>query len=127
MSGTDDFDMRAAWLRRFQADAESNLKAFARRLREALPDLVTVHESKGFFSRAARITGVSVTLGENCYTLEVAEGRLKANVAMVVRGITLNTKTIDPAEWFARLTRETAAATEHAKALSQSLAAFMET
>jgi hypothetical protein len=44
---------------------------------------------------------------------------------MVVRGITLNTKTIDPAEWFTRLAQETKAATEHAKALSQSLDAFM--
>ena len=44
---------------------------------------------------------------------------------MVVRGITLNTKTIDPAEWFVRLSEETKAATDQAKALSQSLAAFM--
>jgi hypothetical protein len=44
---------------------------------------------------------------------------------MVVRGITLNTKTIDPADWFNRLADETKEATEHAKALSQSLAAFM--
>ena len=38
-----DFDMQAAWLRRFNADAESNLKAFALRLKEAMPDLVTGH------------------------------------------------------------------------------------
>ena len=121
-----DFDMQAAWLRRFHADAESNLKAFAPRLKQAMPDLVTVHESKSFFSRATRVTGVSVTLGDNQYSLELAGGRLKATVAMVVRGITLNTRTIDPADWFARLALETQAATEHARALSQSLAAFME-
>ena len=90
-----------------------------------MPDQVTVHESKGFFSRTARTTGVSVDVGDNRYTLEIAESRLKANVAMVVRGITLNTKSIDPADWFAQLARETKAATEHARALSQSLAAFM--
>ena len=45
-----DFDMQAAWLRRFHADAESNLKAFALRLKEAMPDLVTIRESKGFLS-----------------------------------------------------------------------------
>jgi hypothetical protein len=49
MSGNMDFDMQAAWLRRFKADAESNLKAFALRLKEAMPELVTVHESSGFF------------------------------------------------------------------------------
>jgi hypothetical protein len=44
---------------------------------------------------------------------------------MVVRGIVLNTKTIDPAEWFAKLAGETKKATEHAKALSHSLSQFM--
>ena len=125
MSGDADFDMQAAWLRRFHSDAESNLKAFALRLKEAMPDQVTVHESKGFFSRTARTTGVSVHMGETLYALEIANGRLRATIAMVVRGITLNTKSVEPAEWFARLARETKAATEHARALSQSLDAFM--
>lgn len=126
MSDSSDFDMQAAWLRRFRGDAESNLKAFALRLKEAMPDLVTVQESKGFFSRSARVTGVSVRLGDNHYSLEIDHGRLKASVAMVVRGITLNTKPIDPGDWFARLSRETREATEHAKSLSQSLTSFME-
>jgi hypothetical protein len=125
LSDDIDFDRQAAWLRRFRSDAETNLKAFAQRLKEAMPDQVIVHESKSLFARSARTTGVSVRMGENEYKLEIAGGRLQASVAMVVRGITLNTKTIDPAEWFVRLARETKAATEHAKALSQSLDAFM--
>jgi hypothetical protein len=43
----------------------------------------------------------------------------------VVRGITLNTKNVDPAEWFVRLGEETKKASEHAQALSQSLTDFM--
>jgi hypothetical protein len=125
MSGEIDFDRQAAWLRRFRSDAESNLAAFAQRLKEALPDQVTVHESRGFLSRTARTTGVTVSIGENQYKLELAGGRLQASVALVVRGIALNTKTIDPAEWFSRLAQETKAATEHARALSESLDAFM--
>jgi hypothetical protein len=124
MTGNMDFDMQAAWLRRFKADAESNLKAFALRLKEAMPELVTVHESSGLFS-SGKTTGVTVELGENRYGLQIERGRLKATIAMVVRGITLNTKTVDPADWFNRLADETKEATEHAKALSQSLAAFM--
>jgi len=120
-----DFDMQAAWLRRFRADAESNLKAFALRLKEAMPDLVTVHESKGFFSKSGKITGVTVDLAEQKYKLELANNRLQASIAMVVRGITLSTKIIDPAEWFAKLTQETQKATAHAQSLSQSLSAFM--
>jgi hypothetical protein len=125
MSQSDDFDIQAAWLRRFTSDAESNLHALALRLHEAMPELVTVQTSKSFFSRAAKTTGVSVELGDKRYVLELNGGRLKASVAMVVRGITLNTKPLNPAEWFAHLAEETKTATEHAKALSQSLAAFM--
>jgi hypothetical protein len=125
MSENLDFDMQAAWLRRFKADAESNLTAFALRLKEAMPELVAVHESRGFFSSAAKITGVTVELGENRYSLELERGRLSAKIAMVVRGIVLNTKTIDPAEWFVKLAGETRKATEHAQALSRSLSQFM--
>jgi hypothetical protein len=125
MSQPMDFDMQAAWLRRFSADAEANLKAFALRLKEAMPNQVDVHESKGLFAKAGRVTGVTVDLGEQKYKLEYDRGRLAASVAMVVRGITLSTKTMDPAEWFAKLTAETQKASAHAQALSQSLSAFM--
>jgi hypothetical protein len=125
MTQNVDFDIQAAWLRRFKADAESNLKAFALRLKEAMPELVTIHESRGFFSSAAKTTGVSVDLGENRYGLAIESGRLKATVAMIVRGITLNTKDLDPAEWFVRLASETQKASEHAQALSRSLTDFM--
>jgi hypothetical protein len=125
MTQNTDFDMQAAWHRRFKADVESNLKALALRLKEAMPELVTVHEARGFFSSSAKVTGVTVELGENRYSLESDGGRLKAKVAMVVRGVTLNTKNVDPAEWFARLSEETKKASEHAQALSLSLADFM--
>jgi hypothetical protein len=120
-----DFDMQAAWLRRFQSDAESNLGAFALRLQEALPGLVTIQESRGLFSRSAKTKGVSVELDEKRYRLEIEGGRLKASIAMIVRGVVLNTKSVDPAEWFRRLADETKKASEHARALSGSLNDFM--
>ena len=125
MTGNIDFDMQAAWLRRFKTDAESNLGAFALRLKEAMPELVTVRQSRGLFSRSAKIRGVLVELGENRYGLEIDGGRLKATIAMVVHGVVLNTKNIDPSDWFARLAGETKKASEHARALSQSLGEFM--
>jgi hypothetical protein len=122
-----DFDTQAAWLRRFKSDAESNLRAFALRLHEALPDLVTIQESKGLFSRHGKTTGVTINLGENRYVLQISNGRLQASIAMVVRGITLSTTTVDPADWFVRLAEETKKASDHAKSLSQSIANFMAT
>jgi hypothetical protein len=120
-----DFDLQAAWLRRFNSDAQSNLRAFALFLREAMPQLVTVQESKSLFSRTVRTTGVTVELGDCRYILQVANGRLQADIAMVVRGITLNTKSVDPADWFVRLCEATQKASEHAKSFSQSLDRFM--
>ncbi len=119
------FDTQAAWLRRFQSDAESNLRAFALRLREAMPERVTVHESKGFFARQAKTTGVTVAMDQNHYILEIANGRLKASIAMVVRDIAISTKQLDPAEWFVQLSQETKKASDHAMRLAQSLSAFM--
>ncbi len=119
-----DYDLQAAWLRRFKSDIESNLNAFAQRLKAAMPDQVTILEKKPLFS-AAKVTGVCVEIGERKYTLEVDAHKLKASVAMVVRGITLNTKSVDPAQWFAQLSEETLKTTEHAKSFSQSLSAFM--
>ncbi|HET9107707.1 MAG TPA: hypothetical protein VFN79_11005 [Steroidobacteraceae bacterium] len=121
----DSFDMEAAWLRRFQSDAESNLQAFALALREAMPELVTVQERRGLFERHGRITGVRISLGEHQYVLQFANKRLQASIAMVVRGITLNTRDVDPAEWFRRLAEETHQASQHAKSLSQSINRFM--
>ena len=120
-----DFDIQAAWLRRFNADAESNLKAFALRLKEAMPDLVTIHEQRGFFAKFGKITGVSIELGQNRYHIKVERGRLKTTVAMVVRGIVLHTTDMAPAEWFARLYQEAHAMKEHAQSFSCSLAHFM--
>jgi hypothetical protein len=125
--GNLDFDRDAAWFRRFTSDAESNLRAFALRLHEAMPDRVTIHENKSFFSRTATTTGVSVDLDERRYTLKIEGGRLQANIAMVVRGIALSTKSVDPAEWFVKLAEETKKASEHAKSLSRSLSDFMAT
>ena len=119
------FDVQAAWLRRFSADAESNLRAFALMLREALPERVTIHENKSLFSRNVKTTGVTVELGEHRYSLLMANGRVQTQIAMVVRGVTLNTKTLPPAEWFLRLREETQKASEYAQSLSQSLDRFM--
>lgn len=127
MDASADFDRDAAWFRRFSSDAESSLRAFALRLHEAMPDRVTVYESKGFFAKKATTTGVAVDLGEHRYTLKIENGRLQATIAMVVRGIALSTKTVDPAEWFGKLTEETKNASEQAKSLSRSLSAFMAT
>lgn len=120
-----NFDLEAAWLRRFQSDSQSNLRAFALALREAMPAQVTIEEHRGLFERHGTITGVSISLGDHEYVLRTAKGRLQASIAMIVRGITLNTKMLEPAEWFKRLAEETHKASEEAKSLSQSLNLFL--
>ncbi len=124
-STAGNFDLEAAWLRRFQSDAQSNLRAFALALREAMPEFVTLEERRGLFERHGTITGVRIALGEHHYGLQLAQGRLQASIAMIVRGITLNTRIVDPAEWFRRLAEETHQASEQAKGLSESINRFM--
>ena len=120
-----DFDTQA-WLRHFQADAENSLRTFALRLREAMPELVTVREQrKGLFARGGVITGVTVALEPNRFILELENGRLRASIAMVVRDIAISTKRVDAGEWFAKLAEETRKTSEQAKRLAQSLSAFM--
>jgi hypothetical protein len=119
-----DFDIQAAWMRRFHADAASNLQAFALRLREAMPERVTIKEYKGLFSKP-KIVGVLVEMDQQHFGLELANGRLQATLATVVRGIAISNKSLDPAEWFAKLAEETRKTSEHAKRLAQSLSAFM--
>jgi hypothetical protein len=119
-----DFDIQAAWMRRFTLDAQSNLQAFALRLKEALPEHVMVQETKPLLFGSPKTTGVSIVLGDFKYTLQLEHGQLNASIAMIVRGITLNTKQTDPAQWFAKLAEETQKATDQAKRLSASLSAF---
>ena len=128
MSDNLDFDMQAAWLRRFKADAESNLKAFALRLKEAMPELVTVHESRGFFSSSGKRPPASPS--SSAKTATAWKSSVAGWTAKDCHGGAWhrapNTKAIDPAEWFAKiLAGETKKATEHAKALSHSLSQFM--
>lgn len=122
---TQDFDLQAAWMRRFHADAASNLHAFALRLREAMPERVTLKEYKGLFSRNSKIVGLVVEMDQQHFGLELANGRLLATLSTVVRGIAISNKQLDPAEWFARLAEETRKTSEHARRLALSLSAFM--
>ena len=120
----EDFDVRAAWLRRFSADAEGNFNAFALRLKEALPERVSIQEERGFFSKG-RPAAVTIELGDSRYTLALQRARLKASVSLVVRGIALNTREVSPPEWFAKLDAALRSTSDDAQALSQSLSAFM--
>lgn len=92
-----------------------------------MPEQVELLETKPFLFGSPKLTGVRIELGENCFTLENARGKLKATKQMIVHGITLNTKQLDAAAWFAELVKETQKTVEHAKCLSQSLSAFMAT
>ena len=126
MSEAPGFDDQAAWLRRFERNARDELGAFALRLKETLPNRVTLQRSRGgLFGGGARVTGVTVELGQNRYGLQLAQDRLQANVALVVRGITLSTRPMEPGDWFVRLAEEMRTVGVEAAALSRSLGDFM--
>jgi hypothetical protein len=79
MNAPLDFDRQAAWMRRFSSDAESNLAAFALRLREAMPELVTVHEQKGFGMVVRGITLSTREVAPDAWFAELSAETQKAS------------------------------------------------
>lgn len=121
-AGTD-FDLDAALGRRFAADAAGSFASLARRLKEALPDAVTLDERRRLFGPPT-LTGLAVELGDKRFGLALEHGRPRATVSLLVRGVVLNTRTVPAAEWFASLRAATAAEADAAAGLSRAMSAF---
>ena len=89
----------------YAQDARGFLPLLAIVLAEALPDETQVERKGGLFQREKLVRKMSVTLGDNIYTLEdLGRGPLAAHRAKVVRGITLKTEPLPVEEWLAELT-----------------------
>lgn len=75
----------------------------------ALPDETLIERKGGLFQREKPVRKVSVTLGDQIYSLEdLGRGPLMAHRSKVVRGITLKTEPLPVEEWLAELSAEIA-------------------
>lgn len=94
----------------YAQDTRGFLPLLAIVLSGALPEETTIERKGGLFQREKPVRKVTVTLGDNIYSLEdLGRGPLAAHRAKVVRGITLKTEPLLVEDWLAELSAEIAA------------------
>jgi hypothetical protein len=93
------FGVAATLSKQYAADQRGFLEMLARLLEGAMPGETEVLRRGGLFSKKT-VQRVTVTLGENRFTLEdPGRGPLQAARVRVVRGIALKTEPISVEEW----------------------------
>ncbi len=98
------FGVAAALSKQYGADQRTFLELLATMLESALPGEVDVVRHGGLFVKKKTVQRVTVTLGENRYSLEdPGRGNLHATRIRVVRGIALKTEELPVQDWVAEL------------------------
>lgn len=91
----------------YTQDARNFLPLLASVLGASLPAETEIERKGGLFQKQKPIHKISVTLGDQIYTLEDAgRGPLAAQRVKVVRGITLKTEPMPVEDWLAELSAE---------------------
>jgi hypothetical protein len=94
----------------YAKDMRGFLPLLAIALEGAMPEETQVERRGGLFQREKPVRKVSVTLGDQIYTLEdLGRGPLSAQRVKVVRGITLKTEPVPIEDWLADLSAGIAA------------------
>jgi hypothetical protein len=97
------FGVAAALSKQYGADQRTFLELLASMLEGALPGEAEIGRHGGLFSKKI-VQRVTVTLGDNRYTLEdPGKGNLRATRTRVVRGIALKTEEMPMQEWVTEL------------------------
>ncbi len=91
----------------YAQDARNFLPLLASVLGASLPAETEIERKGGLFQKQKPIHKISVTLGDQIYTLEDAgRGLLAAHRVKIVRGITLKTEPMPVEDWLAELSAE---------------------
>ena len=97
------FGVAATLAKQYAADQRDFLELLARMLESALPEEAEIGRRGGLFAKKT-VCRVTITLGENRYTLEdPGRGPLRATRTHIVRGIALKTEAITVQDWLAEL------------------------
>ncbi|MFI5387582.1 MAG: hypothetical protein ACHQ50_15850 [Fimbriimonadales bacterium] len=85
--------------RELQQDHELFIQSLARAFQAAFPNEAELRYEGGFLSKK-RMTGVSIKLGDDIYSLtKPAKSQLESTKTHVVRGIALKTEPLPMADW----------------------------
>lgn len=119
-----DFDLVAAQLRADLGDLDAFLQALAAKLEGAFPAAVRVERGGGFLRGPKRVSQVTVTLGEQIYSVERTRAGVAARRAQAVRGVVLKREDLPLETWVDELAgglTEVAGETERGRVALQRL------
>ena len=106
----------AALASSYSRDVRGFLPLLAIVLEGALPDETQIERKGGLFQKTKPVRKVTVTLGDEQYTLEdTGTGPLAANRVKIVRGIRLKTEPMPPDTWLAALGEAIAARAQNSE------------
>ncbi len=107
MSGLDEFDLHAAWVRRAQGDTSAFMAALAARLDAALPGRVAITRKKdGLFAKTSHVASLAINTGNTLYTLERDATGLHAGRSKSARGVVLKRDVMPVPQWLESLSAE---------------------
>jgi hypothetical protein len=104
----ESFDLAAAGLRQDGAELATSLEVLASKLENALPGRAMVQRrGSGLLGRGPKhVRDVRVELGDCCYRLEVADGRVSGSRERQSGGIAIKREALDPSAWVEALTQD---------------------
>ncbi len=108
MESDYSFDLAAAGLRGDGAELEGSVDVLAAKLEAALPGRTAVERrGGGLLGRGPkRARRLKVELGDCCYSLELAGGRLEGSSERISGGISIKRESLEPAAWLDALTAD---------------------
>jgi hypothetical protein len=121
------FGVAAELAKQYAADQKLFLDLFAKTMEAALPGQTEIGRQGGLFSKKT-IQRVTVTLGENRYSLEdTGRGLLRATRTHIVRGIALKTEETPVEDWIRDLGEALDAQAQTSAAAREALARHLGT
>jgi hypothetical protein len=111
----DGFELLAASLRADATELTTAVAVLAGKLEAALPQRTRVERERRMFSSARPVRSLSVTLGQDCFTLRVRDGRVEGAREKQVGGVTIRREALDPGMWLTALTDALAREAEHSE------------
>lgn len=110
LEGWESLGLAGALAHSYAQDARGFLPLLAIVLQGAMPAETTVERKGGLFQKKKPVRKVTVTLGDQVYTLEdPGQGPLDAHRIKIVRGIVLKTEPMPIETWLADLSEEISA------------------
>lgn len=122
-----DFDLAASSLRADSADIPAFVEALAVKLEDVLPQRTTVQRrTKKLFSKDRRVQSITVSMGENAYTLTLADGLAQGRRSKAVRGIAIKSEQLTLDAWLQALTAELAVEAQQSEASRRALQGLLD-